>query len=66
MVMPINSVDQTIKKTNINHLKKFIIDNHHLSADEKINIFRQNFYKWKRYLEQIDDVYLCSIKFKVN
>lgn len=54
------------KKFKYQSLKKLIIDNHHLTANQQVNVFRQHFYEWKGNLEQIDDVLLSCIKFKIN
>jgi len=53
------------KKFKYQSLKQLILSYHHLPANEQMHIFRQRFYEWKGNLEQIDDVLLSCIKFKV-
>ncbi len=51
------------KKFMNKRLKQLFIDNHQKAPNEQIEILREEFYKWMRKEEQVDDILVMCMKF---
>jgi serine phosphatase RsbU (regulator of sigma subunit) len=51
------------KKMMVSRLKKFILNNAHLSLFEQKEALVNNFFHWKGNLEQVDDVSFFALRF---